>query len=123
MTPNQTAVTFALGSASRIGATMGTTTTAISRKSRKKPRRNITTMTTMNWVQKPPGSAVRCSLTSSSPPNPRNAVVSIAAPSRMMKTIDVVLAVSIITPRRVSSIRVGAQGRPGDGENQYRDGD
>ena len=38
MTPSQTAVMFADGSASRIGATIGTTTTAISMKSRKKPR-------------------------------------------------------------------------------------
>ena len=104
MTPNQTAVTLALGSASRIGATIGTTTTAISRKSRKKPRKKITAMTTMNWVQKPPGRAVKCSLTSSSPPKPRNAEVSIAAPSRMMNTIDVVLAVSSMTPCSVLSI-------------------
>ncbi len=104
MTPSQTAVMLAEGSSSRIGATMGTTTTAISMKSRKKPRMKITAITTMNWVQKPPGSPPRKSRTSSSPPKARKAAVSIAAPSRMMKTIEVVLAVSIITPRRVSSI-------------------
>ena len=104
ITPNHTAVMFAPGSASRIGATMGTTTTAISMKSRKNPSRKITTMTTMNCDQNPPGRLVRYSRTSSSPPKARNAEVSIAAPSRMMKTIDVVFAVSSITPLRVSSM-------------------
>ncbi len=105
ITPSHTAVMLADGSASRIGATIGTTTTAISMKSRKKPSRKITAMTTTNWVQKPPGRPVRNSRTSSSPPKARKAAVSMAAPSRMMNTIEVVLAVSIITPRRVSSMR------------------
>ena len=105
MTPSHTAVMFADGSASRMGATMGTTTTAISMKSRKNPRKKMTAITTTNWVQNPPGRLVRCSRTSSSPPNARNAEVSMAAPRRMMNTMDVVLAVSIITPLRVSSIR------------------
>ena len=48
ITPSQTAVTLAVGSASRIGAMIGTTTTAISMKSRKKPRMKITAMTTTN---------------------------------------------------------------------------
>ena len=95
---------FAPGSASSIGATMGTTTTAISMKSRKNPSRKITAMTTMNCAQNPPGRLVRYSRTSSSPPKARNAEVSMAAPIRMMKTIDVVFAVSIITPLRVSSM-------------------
>ena len=55
MTPSQTAVMLADGSISRIGATIGTTTTAISMKSRKKPRRKITAMTMTNCAQKPPG--------------------------------------------------------------------
>ena len=103
MTPSHTAVTLAEGSARRIGATIGTTTTAISIKSRKKPSRKITAMTTTNWVQKPPGSPDRKCFTTSSPPKPRKAAVSMAAPSRMMKTSEVVLAVSCITPMSVSS--------------------
>ena len=55
ITPNHTAVIFADGSAKRIGATIGTTTTAISIKSRKKPRTKITAITITNFVQKPPG--------------------------------------------------------------------
>ncbi len=106
MTPSQTAVIFAPGSISRIGATMGTTTTAISMKSRKKPSTKMTPITMMNCIQKPPGSEVRKSLTSSSPPKARKAEVSIAAPKRMMKTSDVVLAVSTITPFSVSSMRM-----------------
>ncbi len=61
-------------------------------------------MTMMNWVQKPPGRDSRKPLTSSSPPKDRNAAVSMAAPSRMMNTSEVVLAVSIITPCSVLSI-------------------
>ena len=101
MTPSQTAVIFALGSASRIGATIGTTTTAISIKSRKNPRIKITAITTINCDQKPPGNPCRKSRTYSSPPNPRNAAVSIVAPSRMINTMEVVFAVSIITSFRV----------------------
>ena len=104
ITPSQTAVTLAVGSASRIGAMIGTTTTAISMKSRKNPSRKMTPITTTNLVMKPPGSPVRKSRTKSSPPKARKAAVSMAAPSRMMKTRAVVLAVSIITPSRVSSI-------------------
>ena len=55
ITPNHTAVILADGSAKRIGATIGTTTTAISIKSRKKPRIKITAITITNFVQKPPG--------------------------------------------------------------------
>ncbi len=83
---------------------IGTTTTAISMKSRKKPSTKITAMTTTNLVMNPPGRLVKKSLTRISPPKARNAAVSIAAPSRMIKTSDVVLAVSIISPRSVSSI-------------------
>ena len=104
ITPSHTAVTLADGSDSRIGATIGTTTTAISMKSRKKPRTKITAMTMMNCVQNPPGKPVRKSRTNSSPPNARKAAVNIAAPSRMMNTNEVVLAVSIITPCMVWSI-------------------
>ena len=104
ITPNHTAVMFALGSASRMGATMGMTTTAISMKSRKNPSRKITAMTTMNCVQNPPGRLLRYSRTKSSPPKARNAEVSMAAPMRMMKTIEVVFAVSTITPFSVSSM-------------------
>ncbi len=104
MTPSQTAVTFASGSISRIGVTIGTTTTTISMKSMKKPRMKITAMTMMNWVQKPPGSVVRKSRTSSSPPKARKAAVSMAAPIRMTKTSAVVLAVSSITGVSVLSI-------------------
>ena len=93
------------GSARRIGATSGTTTTAISIKSRKNPSKNITAITTMNCAQNPPGIPVRNSLTSSSPPNPLNAEVSMVAPRRIMNTIEVVFEVSSITPLRVSSIR------------------
>jgi hypothetical protein len=63
-------------------------------------------MTMTNWVQKPPGSELRKSRTRSSPPKARKAEVSIAAPSRMMKTSDVVFAVSSITPCSVFSIRM-----------------
>jgi hypothetical protein len=105
ITPSHTAVMLACGSASRMGDTIGTTTTAISMKSRKKPSRKITAITMMNCAQNPPGRLVRNSFTNSSPPNARNADVSIAAPSRMMNTSDVVFAVSIITPCSVLSIR------------------
>ena len=104
ITPSQTAVMLAEGSESNIGATIGTTTTVISIKSRKKPRKKITAITTTNCAQKPPSRPPRNSLTNSSPPKPRKAEVSMAAPMRMMKTIEVVLAVSIITPCKVSSI-------------------
>ena len=118
MTPSHTAVMLADGSVSRIGATMGTTTTAISMKSRKKPRMKITAITMMNWVQNPPGSPVRKSRTSSSPPNARNAAVNIAAPRRMMNTSDDVLAVSIITDASVLSIlRVRHPAQPSDTRN------
>ncbi len=63
ITPSQTAVMLAEGSASRIGATIGTTTTAISMKSRKKPSTKITAITVMNFDQKPPGMPSRNSLT------------------------------------------------------------
>ena len=104
MTPNQTAVIFAPGSANKIGATIGTTTTAISIKSRKKPSKKITSITTKNCVQNPPGKPVRKCFTNSSPPKPRNAAVNMAAPSKMINTMDVVLAVSSITPLSVSSV-------------------
>ena len=82
---------------------MGTTTTAISIKSRKKPNTNMTAITTINCDQKPPGKLCRKSLTYSSPPKPLNAAVSIAAPKRIMKTMEVVLEVSIITSFKVLS--------------------
>ena len=104
MTPSQTAVTFAPGSASRMGATIGTTTTEISIKSRKKPRMKMTAITVKNWPQKPPGRLVRKFLTRSSPPKPRKAAVSMVAPMRMTKTSAVVLAVSTMTPCRVLPI-------------------
>ena len=95
---------FADGSANKIGATIGTTTTAISIKSRKKPRTKITAITIMNCVQNPPGREIKNSRTNSSPPNARNAAVNIAAPKRITKTNAVVFAVSIITPFSVSAI-------------------
>ena len=64
----------------------------------------ITAMTITNCVQNPPGSELRKSRTSSSPPKARKAAVSIAAPKRMMNTREVVLAVSIITSYMVFSI-------------------
>ena len=66
-------------------------------KSKKKPSTKITAITTINCVQKPPGRLVRKSLTISSPPKPLNAAVNIAAPIRIIKTIEVVKLVSIIT--------------------------
>ena len=104
MTPNQTAVILASVCARRIGAIIGTTTTAISIKSRKNPKTNITAITTMNCVQKPPGRLVRNSVTNSSPPNALKAAVSIAAPTKIINTIEVVTQVSIATPFKVSSI-------------------
>ena len=109
MTPSQTAAMFAEGSASRAGAMIGTTTTAISMKSRKKPRRKITTITIANLAKKPPGKPTRKSRTISSPPKARKAAVSIAAPSRMMKTRDVVFAVSTMTCLSVSLILYARQ--------------
>ena len=105
ITPNQTAVMFAPGSDSRIGATIGTTTTAISIKSKKNPRTNITAITITNFVQKPPGREFKKSFTSSSPPKALNADVKTAAPSRIIKTNEVVFAVSSITDRKTSSMR------------------
>ena len=104
ITPSLTAVMFADGSANRMGATMGTTTTAISMKSRKKPKMKITNMTMTNLVQNPPGNPSRKSRTKSSPPNARKAAVNMAAPKRMMNTNVVALAVSIITSESVFSI-------------------
>ena len=104
ITPSQTAVMLAPGSASRIGATIGTTTTEISMKSMKKPRMKITAITVKNCPQKPPGRLLRKFLTRSSPPNARNTAVSMAAPIRMMKTSDEVLAVSTMTLCSVLSI-------------------
>ena len=80
-----------------MGAIIGTTTTAISMKSRKKPNKKITAITTINCVQKPPGKSCKKFRTSSSPPNARNAAVSIAAPRRIINTIDVVMHVSVTT--------------------------
>ena len=82
----------------KIGATIGTTTTAISIKSRKNPSIKITNITITNLVQKPPGKEFKYSLTNSSPPKALNAAVNIAAPNKILKTKDVVLAVSSITP-------------------------
>ena len=53
-------------------------------------------------AQNPPGRLVRNSRTSSSPPKALKAAVNMAAPSRMMNTSDVVLAVSIITPPAIT---------------------
>ena len=92
---------FADGSANNIGATIGTTTTAISIKSRKKPRMKITNITMINLDQNPPGNEFKKSLTKSSPPNALNAAVRSAAPSKIINTKEVVLAVSSITPLRV----------------------
>ena len=104
ITPSQTAVMFAEGSDKRIGATIGTTTTAISIKSRKNPSIKITAITIINFAQKPPGSEFRNSRTKSSPPNALNAAVSTAAPSNIIKTSEVVFAVSSITSFKVFSI-------------------
>ena len=103
ITPNHTAVMFAEGSANKMGATIGTTTTAISMKSRKKPRIKITNITMANCAQKPPGKLLRNSFTISSPPKARNAEVSIAAPSKMINTKAVVFDVSNITSFKISS--------------------
>ena len=105
MTPSQTAVMFAEGSAKRMGATKGTTTTAISMKSRKNPNRKMTAITTINLPQNPPGILDKNSFTSSSPPNPLKADVSIAAPRSIINTIEVVFDVSSMTSLNMSSIR------------------
>ena len=94
---------FADGSANSMGATIGTTTTAISIKSRKNPRTNITAITIPNFAQNPPGNELRKFRTSSSPPKALNAAVNIAAPSKMIKTSEVVLAVSSITLCKILS--------------------
>ena len=101
MTPSHTAVILADGSANKIGATIGTTTTAISIKSRKKPRTKITNITMINLDQKPPGNEFKNSLTKSSPPKALKAAVKSAAPSKIIKTNEVVLAVSNMTPSNV----------------------
>ena len=64
----------------------------------------ITAITIINLDQKPPANPSKNSFTKCSPPNARNAAVKIAAPNRIMKTNAVALAVSIITPFKVSSI-------------------
>ena len=104
ITPSHTAVILADGSASNIGATIGTTTTAISMKSRKNPRIKITAITIINFAQNPPGSEFKNSRTKSSPPNALKAAVRTAAPKRIIKTREVVFAVSNITSFKVSSI-------------------
>ena len=58
-------------------------------------------MTIINLDQKPPGNVFKKSLTKSSPPNALKAAVSIAAPSKIINTKDVVFAVSNITPFKV----------------------
>ena len=104
ITPNQTAVIFALGSANSIGATIGTTTTAISIKSKKNPKTNITAITIRNLDQNPPGREFRNSRTRSSPPKALKAEVKTAAPSKIMNTNEVVFAVSNMTPCRTLPI-------------------
>ena len=104
ITPSQTAVTFAPVSASSIGAIIGTTTTAISIKSRKNPSKNITIITTTNCVQNPPGRSCKKSLTSSSPPKALKPEVNIAAPNRIINTIEVVTHVSVTTSFKTFSV-------------------
>ena len=88
---------------------IGTTTTAISIKSRKKPSKKITAITTINCVQNPPGKSWRKSLTSSSPPNALNPEVNIAAPNKIIKTIEVVTHVSVTTSLKTFSILYALQ--------------
>ena len=73
-------------------------------KSRKKPSKKITAITTINCVQKPPGKSCKKSLTNSSPPNALKADVNIAAPRRIINTIDVVTQVSVTTFFKTLSI-------------------
>ena len=61
-------------------------------------------MTTTNWVQNPPGKSCRKSLTNSSPPNALNPEVSIAAPNRIINTIEVVIQVSVTTSFKTFSV-------------------
>jgi len=69
-----------------MGATIGTTTTAISIKSRKNPKTKITAITIINFAQNPPGSEFKNSRTKSSPPNALKAAVRTAAPKRIINT-------------------------------------
>ena len=97
-------MTLAPVSANNIGAIIGTTTTAISIKSRKNPSKKITIITTTNCVQKPPGKSCKKSLTNSSPPKALNPEVSIAAPKRIINTIEVVTQVSVTTSFKTFSV-------------------
>ncbi len=82
-------------SASSTGAVIGMTMKTISNVSRMKPSTNMISMTTMVAPMAPPGMAERNSCTRLSPPIRRNTMEKTAAPIRMMKTIEVMVAVEM----------------------------
>ena len=59
--------------------------------------KSVTSLSILRLIQNPPGRLVRYSVTRWSPPNARKAEISIAAPKRMMNTMDEVFAVSTMT--------------------------
>ena len=90
--------------ASRMGATMGTTTKVISMKSRMKPSRNINSITRIMAVTTPPGMSPRKSRTRSSPPKPRKTSENSAAPMKITNTMAVTRVVDSATSRNTASL-------------------
>ena len=90
--------------ASRIGPTIGTTTKVISIKSRIKPSRKITSITTSVAPITPPGMSTKKLWINSSPPKPRKTSEKTAAPIRIINTIQVTPRVSITASRSLSNV-------------------
>ena len=96
--------------ANNTGATIGTTTKVISIKSRIKPSKKITSITSSVAATIPPGRLLKNCSTTSSPPNPRNTREKIAAPIRIRNTIDVTSVVLWATS--LSLARLSCPRRP-----------
>ena len=72
---------------------MGTTTKVISIKSKIKPSKKVTSITSNMAVSTPPGSCSKKPCTSSSPPKPRNTKEKMEAPIKIINTIAVTFTV------------------------------
>ena len=101
MTPNQ------IGSKpieSKIGPMTGTTTKVISIKSRIKPSKNMTSITTKSAMWGPPPSSSKKPSISVSPPKPRKTSENTAAPISIRNTMLVVWRVDREISRSTSSV-------------------
>ena len=83
--------------ASNIGPTSGTTINVISIKSRIKPKKKISNITTRVAETTPPGRLISSCSINSSPPKPLNTDEKIVAPTRIRYTIEVTRIVSMLT--------------------------